>query len=65
MRFAEENKIFGSLLISPCYTDLGIKEEKISDHTMRAGFIITSAKSKEKAIYLANKFTKSKLEKKI
>lgn len=32
MRYAENNKIFGSILISPCYTDLGIESEKISDY---------------------------------
>ncbi len=30
MRYAEENPIFGSVLISPCYTDLGLESEKIS-----------------------------------
>lgn len=32
MRFAEENKIIGSILVSPCYTDLGDKKEKISGY---------------------------------
>ncbi len=30
MRFAQNNKIFGSILVSPCYTDLGLEEERIS-----------------------------------
>ena len=30
MRFAEENKIVGSILVAPCYTDLGLEDEKIS-----------------------------------
>lgn len=30
MRFAENHKIYGTVLISPCYTDMGIKEETIS-----------------------------------
>ncbi len=30
MKYAETNKIFGSILISPCYTDLGLEEERIS-----------------------------------
>lgn len=30
MRFAEENKILGSILVAPCYTDLGSEDEKIS-----------------------------------
>lgn len=29
MRYAQENKIFGSILIAPCYTDLGLEEERI------------------------------------
>ena len=32
MRYAEENKIFGSILVSPCYTDLGLETEKISGY---------------------------------
>lgn len=32
MRFAEENKLLGSILISPCYTDLGIEAEKQSGY---------------------------------
>lgn len=30
MRYAERNKILSSILIAPCYTDLGLEEEKIS-----------------------------------
>jgi len=30
MRFAEKNKILGSILVAPCYTDLGLENEKIS-----------------------------------
>ena len=30
MRYAEQNKIFGSILIAPCATDLGLESEKIS-----------------------------------
>lgn len=30
MKYAEKNKIFGSILISPSYTDLGLEDEKIS-----------------------------------
>ena len=30
MRCAEENKIFGSILVAPCYTDLGMESEKES-----------------------------------
>ncbi len=30
MKYAEENKIFGSILIAPCYTDLGMESEKES-----------------------------------
>ncbi len=30
MRYAQDNKIYGSILISPCYTDLGIEDEKQS-----------------------------------
>lgn len=32
MRYAEENKIKGSILISPCYTDLGDEMEKQSGY---------------------------------
>lgn len=32
MRYAEKNKIFGTILVAPCYTDLGIKEEKLSGY---------------------------------
>ncbi|MDQ3075584.1 MAG: alpha/beta hydrolase [bacterium] len=32
MRFTEKNKIFGSVLVSPCHTDLNIEEEKISGY---------------------------------
>ena len=32
MRYAEENKILGSILISPCYTDLGDALEKQSGY---------------------------------
>lgn len=32
MRYAEANKINGSVLISPCYTDLGIESEKESGY---------------------------------
>jgi len=30
MRYAEKHKIFGSILVAACYTDLGVPEEKIS-----------------------------------
>lgn len=30
MRYAQEYKIFGSILIAPCYTDLGLETEKVS-----------------------------------
>lgn len=30
MRYAQENKIFASILVSPSYTDLGLEEERIS-----------------------------------
>src|SRR5438477_8297558 len=32
MRYAEENKLLGSILISPCYTDLGDDMEKQSGY---------------------------------
>jgi len=32
MRFAEENKILGSVLVGTCYTDLGIESEKLSGY---------------------------------
>ncbi|MDB5204020.1 MAG: esterase [Candidatus Taylorbacteria bacterium] len=32
MRFAETNKIFGSILVGACYTDLGIESEKQSGY---------------------------------
>src|SRR6185437_16522502 len=32
MRFAQDYKIFGSVLVSACYTDLGIEEEKLSGY---------------------------------
>lgn len=32
MRFAEENKIFASLLVAPCYNDLGLESERISGY---------------------------------
>ncbi len=32
MRFAENNKIFGSILVSPSYTDLGDPKEKASGY---------------------------------
>jgi len=32
MRFAEENKILGSILIGACYTDLGDEDEKLSGY---------------------------------
>lgn len=32
MRFAEKNKIFGSILVGVCYTDLGEEEEKKSGY---------------------------------
>ncbi len=32
MRYAEENKILGSVLVSPCYTDLGDEMEKQSGY---------------------------------
>ncbi|MBI4836052.1 MAG: alpha/beta hydrolase [Candidatus Abawacabacteria bacterium] len=30
LRYAEYNKVWGSILIAPCYTDLGLESEKIS-----------------------------------
>lgn len=35
MRFAEKNIIFGSVLVSPCYTDLGDETEKQSGYYNR------------------------------
>ncbi len=35
MRFAEENKVLGSVLVSACYTDLGDEKEKISGYYNR------------------------------
>lgn len=32
MRYAEDNKIYGSILVSPCYTDLGDDMEKQSGY---------------------------------
>lgn len=32
MRYAEDNKILGSILVSPCYTDLGDEMEKQSGY---------------------------------
>ena len=32
MRYAESNKILGSVLVSPCYTDLGDEMEKLSGY---------------------------------
>ncbi len=32
MRYAECNKILGSILVSPCYTDLGLESEKQSGY---------------------------------
>ena len=32
MRFAENNKILGSVLVGACYTDLGLEEEKKSGY---------------------------------
>lgn len=32
MRYAEEHKIYGSILVSPCYTDLGDELEKQSGY---------------------------------
>ncbi len=32
MRFAEKNKILGSVLIGACYTDLGVESEKIAGY---------------------------------
>lgn len=32
MRFAETNKIYGSILVGACYTDLGEESEKISGY---------------------------------
>ena len=32
MRFAEKNKILGSVLIGACHTDLGIEKEKLSGY---------------------------------
>ena len=32
MRFAEDNKILGSVLVSPCYTDLGYENERLSHY---------------------------------
>jgi len=30
MRYAQNNKIWGSILVSPCYTDMELEEEKIT-----------------------------------
>jgi len=35
MRFAEDNKIFGSVLVGPCYTDLGEENERVSGYYNR------------------------------
>ncbi len=35
MRFAENNKIFGSVLVGACYTDLGDEDEKASGYYSR------------------------------
>lgn len=35
MRFAEKNKIIGSILVGACYTDMGIEEEKQSGYYNR------------------------------
>lgn len=35
MRFAEKNEILGSILVSPCYTDLGDETEKQSGYYNR------------------------------
>ncbi len=35
MRFAEQNKILGSVLIGPCYTDLGEENERVSGYYNR------------------------------
>ena len=35
MRFAENNKILGSILVCACYTDLGIEEERKSGYYNR------------------------------
>lgn len=32
MRFAENNKILGSVLVAPCYTDLGEESERVSGY---------------------------------
>ncbi|HMH69880.1 MAG TPA: alpha/beta hydrolase [Candidatus Saccharimonadales bacterium] len=32
MRYAEDNKIKGSILVSPCYTDLGDEDERLSGY---------------------------------
>lgn len=32
MRYVEENKILGSLLVAPCYNDLGLESEKVSGY---------------------------------
>lgn len=32
MRYAEQNKILGSVLVAPCYTDLNIETEKLSGY---------------------------------
>jgi len=32
MRFAEKNKIFGSILVGVCHTDLGLQTEKLSGY---------------------------------
>jgi predicted alpha/beta hydrolase family esterase len=32
MRYAEENKILGSVLVSACFTDLGIEDERLSGY---------------------------------
>ncbi len=32
MRYAEDHQIYGSVLVAPCHTDLGITEEKLSGY---------------------------------
>lgn len=35
MRFAEKNSLYGSILIGPCYTDLGEESERVSGYYNR------------------------------
>lgn len=32
MRYAEKHSLFGSVIVAPCYTDLGLENEKVSGY---------------------------------